>query len=89
VARDVVEAARLLWLSAKQGFVPATEELTALSSERACVSANCMGCGATRKLKTCAKCKVARFCGAECVRRAWPAHKPHCKRWEPVVSTID
>jgi hypothetical protein len=42
----------------------------------------CLGCGATRKLKTCARCKVARFCGAECVRRAWAEHKPHCQRWE-------
>jgi hypothetical protein len=26
-------------------------------------------------------CHVAKFCGAECVRRAWAEHKPHCKRW--------
>ena len=41
-----------------------------------------MGCIATRKLKTCKKCHVARFCGAECQQRTWPEHKPHCKRWE-------
>jgi TPR repeat protein len=28
------------------------------------------------KLKTCAQCKVARFGGAECARRAWPFLKP-------------
>jgi radical SAM protein with 4Fe4S-binding SPASM domain len=50
------------------------------------VSVCCAGCDATRKLKTCAKCKVARFCGAECVRRAWAEHKPHCKRWEAVAA---
>jgi TPR repeat protein len=89
VAHDIVEAARLLWLAANQGFVPSIDELTALASVPAYVSACCMGCGAIRKLKTCAKCKVARFCGAACVRRAWPAHKPQCKSWEPAVSTID
>jgi len=41
-----------------------------------------MGCGATRKLKTCLKCKTARFCTAECQRSAWAEHKPHCTRWE-------
>jgi hypothetical protein len=40
----------------------------------------CLGCGARRKLKTCTRCKVAKFCGADCVARAWPAHKPHCTR---------
>ena len=44
-------------------------------------AAYCMGCGAQRKLKTCAKCRVARFCSAECIARCWPAHKPHCKLW--------
>jgi hypothetical protein len=49
-----------------------------------------MGCGATRKLKAsrkaCAKCKVARFCTAECVRRTWAEHTPHCKRWEAAAA---
>jgi hypothetical protein len=48
-----------------------------------------MGCGATRKLKACAKCKVARFCTAECQRRTWPVHKPHCKRWEAAATQED
>jgi hypothetical protein len=65
-----------------QNVGAAVVALKVLASERAYVSSCCMGCGATRKLKTCAKCRVARFCGAECVRSAWPAHKPHCKRWE-------
>ena len=60
----------------------ARKKLAELSCEREYVSVCCSGCGATRRLKTCAKCKVARFCGAECARRAWAEHKPHCKRWE-------
>ena len=81
VPQDYVEAARLYRLAANQGCVEARPALSSLSGERACVSAVCMGCGATRKLKTCAKCKVARFCSTECVRRAWPAHKPNCTLW--------
>jgi TPR repeat protein len=84
VARDYVEAARLLWMAAKQEITSrhAADLLKNLSSEREYVSACCMGCGATRKLKNCIKCKVARFCGAECQKRAWTEHKPHCRRWE-------
>ena len=81
VAQDCVEAARLFRLAAAHEAC-ARAALTELSCERAYVSACCMGCGATRKLKTCAKCKVARFCGQECVRRSWAEHKPHCKKWE-------
>ena len=81
VSQDFAEAARLHRLAAAQGYGEARKALAALSSERAYVSACCMGCGATRKLGTCAKCKVARFCGAECQRSAWAEHKPHCKRW--------
>jgi hypothetical protein len=81
VAQDYVEAARWLWPSAQQGLGEASDLLEALACERAYVSACCMGCGATRKLKACAKCKVARFCSAECQRRTWAEHKPHCKLW--------
>jgi TPR repeat protein len=89
VAQDFVEAARLWRLAAGQGNVHACKGLSDLQSEREYVSACCTGCGATRKLKTCARCKVARFCGAECARRAWPEHKPHCKRWETEAAAGD
>jgi hypothetical protein len=69
-------------LAAAQGHASARAALAALAAERAYVSKCCAGCGATRKLKTCAKCKVAQFCGAECVRKAGAEHKPQCKRWE-------
>jgi TPR repeat protein len=98
VAQDFVEAARLWRLAAAQGYAVAQlslgaldaaqgltlarTELSNLLSERGYVSACCIGCGATRKLKTCTKGKVARLCGTECARWAWPEHKPHCKRWE-------
>lgn len=41
----------------------------------------CENCGTTEapKLMLCGRCRNARFCGAECMRAAWPAHKAACK----------
>ena len=43
----------------------------------------CAACGApgsaARKLKLCAQCGSAAYCGAECQRAAWPEHKAWCK----------
>jgi hypothetical protein len=90
-SQDFAEALRLWRLAKAQGLAPARMALAMLARERAYVSAVCcMGCGATRKLKAsrkaCAKCKVARFCTAECVRRTWAEHTPHCKRWEAAAA---
>lgn len=30
------------------------------------------------KMKTCARCRVARYCSADCQRADWPRHKPGC-----------
>jgi hypothetical protein len=49
--------------------------------DRVHVATVCIACGASHKLKTCARCKVARFCNADCARIAWAVHKPHCNRW--------
>lgn len=50
-------------------------------NERGVVQTCCIGCGKTRALKVCSKCHVAKFCGAECARHAWPVHKPGCRRF--------
>ena len=81
VPLDYVEAARLWRLAYSGGIDAARDGLAALAGQPEYVAGCCMGCGATRKLKTCARCRVARFCGAECVRSAWAAHKPHCTCW--------
>jgi hypothetical protein len=89
VSKDFVEAARLFRLAAEQGDADAPDSLKELASEREYVAACCMGCGATSKLKTCNKCKVAKFCGETCMRRSWPEHKPDCRRWEAARSAAE
>ncbi|KAJ7074557.1 hypothetical protein C8F01DRAFT_1100916 [Mycena amicta] len=43
---------------------------------------HCDSCGKRPKgaaeLKTCGKCKVARYCSPDCQRKAWPTHKTKC-----------
>lgn len=39
----------------------------------------CLHCGKGEALRPCSRCKLANFCGPECQRRAWPAHKLTCK----------
>ncbi|KAJ1629277.1 hypothetical protein T492DRAFT_873665 [Pavlovales sp. CCMP2436] len=51
------------------------------AGERELVPTCCIGCGKMEQLQTCSKCLTAKFCGAECVRRMWPVHKPGCKAW--------
>jgi TPR repeat protein len=68
-------------VAARLGHAAAAEQLKSLAGRRDAVSACCVGCGAVRKLKTCSKCRVARFCDMECTARMWPAHKASCKAW--------
>jgi hypothetical protein len=68
-------------LAARLGHVAAAQQLEALAGRRDVVTAFCVGCGAVRKLKTCSKCCIARFCDMECSARMWPAHKARCKAW--------
>ena len=51
------------------------------AGSREVATSRCLGCGTQHQLKTCSKCHVARFCGAECMARTWPAHKPNCRLW--------
>jgi hypothetical protein len=66
-------------LAARLWHVAAAQQLEPLAGRRDVVSACCVGCGAVRKLKTCSKCRVARFCDLECTTRMWPAHQASCK----------
>ena len=42
------------------------------------VSACCAACGASDAPLMCAGCQGARYCGAECQKRDWRAHKAAC-----------
>jgi len=55
--------------------------LGAHAGMREVVNACCIGCGQTKKLKMCSKCRVAKFCGAECMQRMWSVHKAGCRRF--------
>jgi TPR repeat protein len=68
-------------LAARLGDSAAAEHLASLAGKRNTTSACCVSCGASRNLKTCSKCRVARFCNTECTARMWPAHKASCKAW--------
>jgi hypothetical protein len=68
-------------LSARQGDAFADKGLELLACMHAVVSACCVGCGTVRKLKSCSKCRIARFCDTECTPRMWLAHKACCKAW--------
>jgi hypothetical protein len=68
-------------LAARVGDSAAAENLATLVGRRDVTSACCVGCGASHKLKTCSKCRGARFCDMECTTRMWPAHKASCKAW--------
>jgi hypothetical protein len=62
-------------LAARHGHIAAAKQLEALAGRRDVVVACCVGCGAVRKLETCSKCCIARFCDMECacgrrIRRA-------------------
>lgn len=43
----------------------------------ASVTSNCSFCGAGATL-SCSRCKIACYCGPECQRAAWKAHKQQC-----------
>jgi len=71
-----------LALAARLGHAGAVEKLASISSWRELVSACCLGCSATHKLRLCSRYRVAAFCDGDCTRRMWPAHKPCCKQWQ-------
>jgi TPR repeat protein len=68
-------------LAARLGVSAAGERLVSLAGKRVVTAVCCVGCCASRKLKGCKGCRVARFCDMECTARMWPAHKASCKAW--------
>ncbi len=41
----------------------------------------CLVCGKTEQIRTCGRCKAARYCSAGCQRLDWPYHKKACKAY--------
>lgn len=38
----------------------------------------CAYCGSSSSLRRCTACKAACYCGSECQKKHWKAHKPRC-----------
>ena len=57
-------------------------EFGALDAEnvrmRAWLKSHCGHCGRSSQKGVCSRCKIVGYCGAECQRAAWKAHKPLC-----------
>ncbi|TFY78318.1 hypothetical protein EWM64_g5700 [Hericium alpestre] len=53
-----------------------------MSSVLANVCSQCREPGGPDKpLKACASCKAVYYCGKECQKKQWKAHKPFCREW--------
>ena len=79
----LISVNNLAQLLQAQGKLAEAEPLRRrVAGSREMAAAYCLGCFTQHELKRCSKCRVARFCSAECVARAWPRHKPFCKLWQ-------
>jgi hypothetical protein len=74
-------AVRDLVLAGRLGHTGAVEKLASVARRRDVASVCCLGCGATRALKLCDKCRVAKFCDRECQTRLWTTHGRCCRQW--------
>jgi hypothetical protein len=51
--------------------------------------ARCDVCGDSGKSKACAGCRVAaRYCGSDCQKQDWPAHKDGCKQAKAILAEL-
>ena len=41
----------------------------------------CLACASPTPGLRCKKCRIARFCGPDCMASAFSMHKVHCKQW--------
>jgi hypothetical protein len=81
VPQNIELAYKLCKLAASQGQENAIGLLPAMKSAlepRACASCAVVE-SAARTYPKCAGCNVVRYCGAECQRAHWKAHKGECK----------
>ena len=65
------------------------EERGAAWAARRSSAPRCARCGAQpaagQKLRLCGGCKAVRYCGAECQRADWTAHRPRCLQAQGVA----
>ena len=59
-------------------------EMAQRSAER------CSACGTRGRLSACTACGTAAYCGRQCQKGHWPAHKPSCRAASAAIAqTVD
>ena len=71
----------------KKSFQPSTPDMLRTREERHV----CGYCGKADDgtMKKCNGCKQVRYCGRDCQKQGWRAHKPQCRKYQQAAANVD
>ena len=71
----------------KKSFQPSTPDMLRTREERHV----CDYCGKADdgSMKKCNGCKQVRYCGRDCQKQGWRAHKPQCRKYQQAAADVD
>ena len=71
----------------KKSFQPSTPDMLRTREERHV----CGYCGKADHgtMKKCNGCKQVRYCGRDCQKQGWRAHKPQCRKYQQAAANVD
>ena len=71
----------------KKSFQPSTPDMLRTREERHV----CGYCGKADdgSMKKCNGCKQVRYCGRDCQKQGWRAHKPQCRKYQQAAADVD
>ena len=71
----------------KKSFQPSTPDMLRTREERHV----CDYCGKADdgSMKKCNGCKQVRYCGRDCQKQGWRAHKPQCRKYQQAAANVD
>jgi len=49
----------------------------------------CANCLESENLKTCTRCRIAKYCSAQCQKEDFPDHKKACKRIKKLTDKVE